>query len=518
MYDTNTLAAALRAASLGRDQAVFAKDVQDRVLRTYAMLWANAERTASALVAAGLQPGDRVAVQAPKTLEMLELYLGTLLAGGVFLPLNPAYTGPEIGYFLADATPHVFVIDPAGVEAVTPHLSAVAEVWTLDAFGRGTLIDKRDAAPPFGGAVARTETDLAAILYTSGTTGRSKGAMLSHRALLTNAETLAQVWQFSDHDVLIHALPIFHTHGLFVASNVTLMAGGSMIFLPKFDADAILAALPRATVLMGVPTFYTRLLEEAELPRASASIRLFISGSAPLLAETHDRWSALTGHAILERYGMTETNMNTSNPLTGARKAGTVGKPLPGVEVIVTDPDTGTVLPPGEVGMIEVRGPNLFSGYWQMPDKTAEDMRANGFFMTGDLGCYDEEGYLSIVGRSKDLIISGGFNIYPKEIELLIDEVEGVVESAVVGVPHPDFGEAVVAVVVTRPGAAITAKDIGTALQGKLARFKQPKEVVMAGELPRNAMGKVQKAELRKTYATLFSSESPLTKRDCAGN
>ncbi len=505
MYDINTLAAALRAASLGRDQAVFAKDARDRVLRTYGMLWTNAERMASALVAAGLQPGDRVAVQAPKTLEMLELYLGTILAGGVFLPLNPAYTGPEIGYFLADATPHVFVVDPAAMDAVVPHAGAIAEIWTLDSAGRGTLIDRRDAAPSFGGAVARAETDLAAILYTSGTTGRSKGAMLSHRALLSNAETLARVWEFSDRDVLIHALPIFHTHGLFVATNVTLMAGSSLIFLPKFDADAILAALPRATVLMGVPTFYTRLLEEPALADASKSVRLFISGSAPLLAETHDRWSAVTGHAIVERYGMTETNMNTSNPVAATRKAGMVGRPLPGVEVIVTDPGTGTVLPAGEVGMIEVRGPNLFSGYWQMPEKTAEEVRANGFFITGDLGCFDADGYLSIVGRSKDLIISGGFNIYPKEVELLIDEVDGVVESAVVGVPHPDLGEAVLAIVVTRPEAATTTKDVVAALQGKLARFKQPREVVMASELPRNAMGKVQKAELRKAYAALFA-------------
>ncbi|HQU68677.1 MAG TPA: AMP-binding protein [Albidovulum sp.] len=508
MYDTNTLAAALRAASLGRDQAVFARDAQDRVLRSYAMLWANAEKTASALVAAGLQPGDRVAVQAPKTLEMLELYLGTILAGGVFLPLNPAYTGPEIGYFLADAAPRIFVVDPAGMAAVAPHVGGVAEVWTLDAAGRGTLMERRDAAPGFAGAVTRAETDLAAILYTSGTTGRSKGAMLSHRALLSNAATLAQVWEFSDRDVLIHALPIFHTHGLFVATNVTLLAGGSLIFLPKFDAGAILATLSRATVLMGVPTFYSRLLEEPALAEAGKSVRLFISGSAPLLAETHDRWSAVTGHAIVERYGMTETNMNTSNPVGAARKAGTVGKPLPGVEVIVTDPGSGQTLPAGEVGMIEVRGPNLFSGYWQMPEKTAEELRANGFLITGDLGCYDADGYLSIVGRSKDLIISGGFNIYPKEIELLIDEVEGVAESAVVGVPHPDLGEAVLAVIVTKPGSAITARDVVAALQGKLARFKQPREVVMVEELPRNAMGKVQKAELRKTYAGLFAPKS----------
>lgn len=496
----NVLAAALRAPSLGREDAAFAVDVQGHVLRTYGVLWENVARTASALQAAGLQPGDRVAVQAPKTLEMLELYLATVVAGGVFLPLNTAYTAHEVDYFLQDAAPHVLVAADTAAQA-----GKVPVQWTLDKAGSGSLIAARDAAPAFAGPVPRSAEDLTAILYTSGTTGRSKGAMLSHRALLSNAETLTRAWGFTPQDVLVHALPIFHTHGLFVASNVILLAGASMVFMPRFDAAQVVAALPRATTLMGVPTFYTRLLGEPGLEEASRNVRLFISGSAPLLADTHHAWQQATGHAILERYGMTETNMNTSNPLHGARKAGTVGLPLPGVDVRVTDAATGQPLPQGDVGMIEVRGPNLFSGYWRMPDKTAEDMRADGFFITGDLGQFDEDGYLSIVGRAKDLIISGGFNIYPKEIELVIDAVPGVGESAVVGVPHADFGEAVLAFVTPQPGLGINSIDvpmIRQAVEAQLARFKRPRDIIVLDALPRNAMGKVQKAELRKRFGS----------------
>jgi len=353
-------------------------------------------------------------------------------------------------------------------------------------------------------AVKRGPDDLAAILYTSGTTGRSKGAMLTHRALASNAQTLKDVWQFNADDVLIHALPIFHTHGLFVATNVTLMAGSSCIFMARFDADDILDNMPKATALMGVPTFYVRLLEADGLSKASAAMRLFVSGSAPLLAETHDRWRAVTGHAILERYGMTETNMNTSNPYEGDRRAGTVGFPLPGVELLVTDPVTGAPIPKGEIGVLEVRGANVFAGYWKMPEKTAEELRDNGFFITGDLGRVDEDGYIHIVGRQKDLIISGGYNIYPKEIELLIDDLAGVVESAVIGVPHPDFGEAVVAVIVAQDGADITAQDILTGIKENLARFKHPKHIAFVKALPRNAMGKVQKKALREEYDKAF--------------
>ncbi len=357
-------------------------------------------------------------------------------------------------------------------------------------------------SPPDFPTVPRTADDLAALLYTSGTTGRSKGAMLTHGNLVSNARTLRDAWRFTDRDVLIHALPIFHTHGLFVATNVTLLSGASMILLPKFDPVRILALMPRATVLMGVPTFYVRLLETPGLTKeAVANMRLFVSGSAPLLAETHREWQARTGHAILERYGMTETNMNTSNPYEGNRVAGTVGLPLPGTEVIVTDPETGVELPKGDIGMIEVRGPNVFKGYWRMPEKTAAELRANGFFITGDLGHFDDKDYLHIVGRAKDLIITGGFNVYPKEIEAEIDDIPGVLESAVIGLPHKDFGEAVTAVVVPTGTPALSEADVIAALENRLARFKHPKRVIFVRELPRNAMGKVQKNLLRTQYA-----------------
>jgi len=378
-------------------------------------------------------------------------------------------------------------------------------VLTLDADGAGTLAEAARAMPAALATADRRCEDLAAILYTSGTTGRSKGAMLTHGNLASNAETLVSAWRFTAADVLIHALPIFHTHGLFVASNVALLSGATMLFLPRFDPDAIFRLMPRATTLMGVPTFYVRLLRDERLTRgATAHMRLFVSGSAPLLAETHREWHARTGHAILERYGMTETNMNTSNPYEGERIPGSVGLPLPGVEIRVTDPQSGEPLGPGE---IEVRGPNVFKGYWRMPEKTAAEFRADGFFITGDLGRTDSAGYLRIVGRGKDLIISGGLNVYPKEVEAEIDVVPGVVESAVIGVPHPDFGEAVVAVVVrAAEAAALDEPAIVAVMQDRLARFKLPKRVVFVDELPRNAMGKVQKNALREDYAGLFAA------------
>jgi malonyl-CoA/methylmalonyl-CoA synthetase len=494
----NWLAERLRAASLGREAAPFAGDV------TLGALWAGAGRMAGALAAAGVRPGDRVAAQVEKSIAALQLYLGTVMAGGVFLPLNPAYTAAEVGYFLADAEPRVFVCDPARCDALTPG-AAGARILTLDAAGGGSLAEAAAGQGPFA-AVPRGRDDLAGILYTSGTTGRSKGAMLSHDNLASNAAVLAELWRFGPEDVLIHALPIFHTHGLFVATNVTLVAGGQLIWMPRFDADAVIAALPRATALMGVPTFYTRLLDHPGLTReAVAGIRLFISGSAPLLAETHRQWQARTGTAILERYGMTETSMITSNPYDGARIAGTVGFALPGVEVRVADPATGAPLPPGEIGSVEVRGPNVFKGYWRMPDKTAAEFRPDGFFITGDLGVMDGEGRLTLVGRSKDLIISGGFNVYPSEVEAAIDALPGVRESAVIGLPHPDLGEAVAAVVVPEAGATLDPAAILAALAGSLARFKQPRLVFIAAALPRNAMGKVQKAELRRAHAGVFT-------------
>lgn len=472
---------------------------------SYADLGARTGRMANALASLGVKPGDRVAAQVEKSPQAIILYLATVRAGAVFLPLNTGYTPAEIDYFIGDATPAVFVCDPARADALADAASrAGARIVTLDTAGQGSLTDAADAAPADFTTVPRAADDLAALLYTSGTTGRSKGAMLTHGNLVSNTRALQLAWHYTAGDVLIHALPIFHTHGLFVATNVTLFSGASMIFLPKFDPGRVLPLMERATVLMGVPTFYVRLLADDRLNRdTAASMRLFISGSAPLLAETHREWRARTGHAILERYGMTETNMNTSNPYDGDRIAGTVGLPLPGVEVIVTDPDTGAELPQGEIGMIEVRGPNVFKGYWQMPDKTAAELRANGFFITGDLGRIDERGYVHIVGRGKDLIITGGYNVYPKEIESEIDALPGVVESAVIGLPHRDFGEGVTAVVVPG-GDALTETAVLAALDGKLAKFKQPKRVLFVDELPRNTMGKVQKNLLRDRFGDLY--------------
>ncbi len=502
-YARNHLAAILARSAGEAPEALFAEDVASGARLSHGALWQGAERMAAALLRAGVGPGERVAVQAGKSVAMLELYLGALLAGAVFLPLNPAYTPGEVAYFLADAGPRVFVCDPAREAVLAPvaREAGVAVLLTLAADGRGSLAEAAGAERAGFEAVARGREDLAAILYTSGTTGRSKGAMLSHRALASNSLTLRDYWRFSAEDVLIHALPIYHTHGLFVATNIMLMAGGSCLFLPRFDARAVVGLMPRASALMGVPTFYTRLLAEPGLGDAARGMRLFVSGSAPLLAQTHRAWFEATGHRILERYGMTETNMNTSNPYDGERRPGTVGLPLPGVALRVCD-GAGRELPRGEIGTLEVRGDNLFSGYWQMPEKTAEEMRPDGFFITGDLGFVDADGYVTIVGRGKDLIISGGLNVYPKEVEEAIDALPGVVESAVIGVPHADLGEAVVAVVVAR--APMEAVSLLEGLAGRLARFKQPKRVVFVEELPRNAMGKVQKNVLRAAHADLL--------------
>ncbi len=501
MYDGNYLIARLRAASLGRDQHVFAHRPNENPV-SFGALFSKAEDMAAALVGMGVQPGDRVAVQVEKTIEAIELYLGTVMAGGVFLPLNTAYTTAEVAYFVEDATPRVVVCDPVRLDDIRS-IAQDAVIATLDAAGEGSLVDAAAQQSGFE-PVVRGQDDLAAILYTSGTTGRSKGAMLSHDNLASNSEVLKDYWDFGVQDVLIHALPIFHTHGLFVATNVALLAGAQVVFLAKFDADAILDAMPRATSLMGVPTFYTRLLEDSRLDRARAqNMRLFISGSAPLLVDTHVAWHARTGHRILERYGMTETNMSCSNPYDGARRAGTVGFPLPGVEARIRL--KGEEVAAGEIGVLEVRGRNVFQGYWQMPEKTAEELLPDGWFITGDLASVDSDGYVTIVGRDKDLIITGGFNVYPKEVESLIDEVAGVKESAVIGIAHHDFGEAVVAVVVAE-GDADPRAAILVVLAENLAKFKQPKHIALVAELPRNTMGKVQKKALRESYADVFGA------------
>ncbi|KGJ03777.1 malonyl-CoA/methylmalonyl-CoA synthetase [Paracoccus halophilus] len=469
------------------------------------------ESIAGALTQIGVQPGDRVAAQVPKSPEAIALYLATLQCGAVFLPLNTAYTGPEIDYFIGDADPRLFVCAPETLDQHQGRASDVLTVETLGAEGDGSLLERAARAPAREDHHPCGPRDRAAILYTSGTTGRSKGAVLTHGNLASNCEALIDCWRFTADDRLIHALPIFHTHGLFVAANMAICSGATMVFLTRFDADEVISLMARGTVLMGVPTFYTRLLKSDGLTHeATAAMRLFVSGSAPLLAEDHRAFSERTGHAILERYGMTETCMIASNPYDGDRRPGAVGMALPGVTVRVADAETGTPMPADEIGSIEVKGPNVFEGYWNMPEKTASEFRPDGFFITGDLGLIDAEGYLHIVGRSKDLVISGGYNVYPKEIEALIDELPGVLESAVIGVPHPDFGEGVVALVVPKPGAKLDETALLSALGGTLARYKQPKRVILIDELPRNVMGKVQKAELRKTYAGLFSSaETP---------
>jgi len=479
---------------------------------TYADVLTASADFAAALVALGVEPGDRVAAQVEKSPQALMLYLGAVRAGAVFLPLNTAYTTAEIDYFLGDAEPKVFVCDPGKRDALaaTNAKAKVAALETLGPDGRGTMAERASAEHGQFADVARDPQDLAAILYTSGTTGRSKGAMLTHDNLASNAEVLVESWRFNASDVLLHALPIYHTHGLFVASNVILFSGASMIFMARFDADEMMRQMPRATAMMGVPTFFTRLLQHEGLGvETTRHMRLFVSGSAPLLAETHREWQARTGHMILERYGMTETNMNTSNPYDGERRGGTVGFPLPGVDLRIVDPETGKPQEKDAIGIIEVKGPNIFKGYWRNPEKTAAEFTDDGFFITGDLGKIDADGYVHIVGRGKDLIISGGFNVYPKEVETEIDQLAGVVESAVVGVPHPDFGEGVTAIVVLQRGARLDEKTVQSTLEDRLAKFKLPKRVIFVEELPRNAMGKVQKNVLRDSYKGLFAGPRP---------
>lgn len=484
------------------NQAVFLKRDEAPDL-SYAEFVRKTAQMAQVLVSHGVEPGDRIVVQAPKTVEMVMLYAATIQAGAVFLPLNSAYKQDEVAYFVGDATPRLIVCDGGKAEDLSGIAAdAGAILLTLNADGSGSLTEDLDQYPDTFETAKRAPDDLAALLYTSGTTGRSKGAMLTHDNLLSNTVALTDLWKITERDVLIHALPIFHTHGLFVALNTSLLAGATVHFMPAFNLDTIVGAIPSSTLMMGVPTFYTRLLGDDRLTKdLTADMRLFISGSAPLLAETHVEFTARTGHRILERYGMTETNMNTSNPYDGDRRAGTVGHPLPGVEVVLTDPKSGMEVGPGDVGMIEVRGPNVFKGYWQMPEKTAAELRENGFFITGDLGQISEDGYLSIVGREKDLIITGGYNVYPKEIEDVLNDIEGVSESAVFGIPDADFGEAIIAAVVMDEGLTADKEQFVGVVSKKLARFKHPRRFEVLDELPRNTMGKVQKKALRDTFS-----------------
>jgi malonyl-CoA/methylmalonyl-CoA synthetase len=489
---------------------LFIEDPTGEGSLSYAAMLERTGQIANFLVSLNVRPGDRVAVQVEKSIESLLIYLAVLRVGAVYLPLNPAYVAAEMGYYLADAEPALLIARPQDEPAMRALAkeTAIPHLYFLGTDDKGALLDEIAAQSPDFTDVARETDDLAALLYTSGTTGRPKGAMLTHGNLRSNAETLRVCWRFDQADRLVHALPIFHTHGLFVATNVTLASGATIVFLPRFDVQAIMAQLPRATVLMGVPTFYSRLLGEAGFDRARvANMRLFISGSAPLGTEIHREFSRRTGHDILERYGMTETNMNTSNPYEGDRVPGSVGLPLPDVEIRIADPASGKPLAEGP-GSIEVRGPNVFNGYWRMPEKTAEDFRADGFFITGDLGYRDARGYIFIAGRAKDLIISGGFNIYPAEVENAIDAVEGVAECAVIGVPQADLGEAVVAVVAGRAGHDLSADYLSEALAHQLARFKRPRQFLFVDALPRNAMGKVQKAVLRDQYKALFEEIS----------
>ena len=497
---------ALKAAIPAPDRVLFELGAAGAI--SYGEAFALSARLANVLRGAGVTAGDRVAVQVDKSWQAVALYLATLRAGAAFLPLNTGYTPAEIDYFLGDAKPRVLVCAPGQEEVLRPaaERAGVGRLLTLGGDGTGSLIDAAAGESEAFHDVPRGPGDLGAILYTSGTTGRAKGAMLTQENLLSNALTLRQAWRFTGEDVLIHALPIFHTHGLFVAINTLMLAGGTMIWMAKFDADAVLAAMPRATSMMGVPTFYTRLLDHPGLNRETAAhMRLFVSGSAPLLAETHRDFEARTGHRILERYGMTEAGMITSNPYDGERRPGSVGPPLANISVRVADPETARVLPAGEIGVLEIKGPNVFKGYWGMPEKTAEEFRSDGYFITGDIATIDEAGYVTIVGRAKDLIITGGYNVYPKEVESEIDALPGVVESAVIGVAHPDLGEGVTAVVVAAPGAALSKETVAAALEGRLARFKQPKSVVIVDSLPRNSMGKVQKNVLRERFADIYA-------------
>ena len=469
---------------------------------SYEQLFDEVHRVAAVLRGCGVQVGERVVAHCEKTPLTLSLYIACLQVGAIYVPLNTSYTSSELAYFIGNAKPSVYV------SSSTIEVGSEQQLrqFTINADGTGTLSEAvRHVATPYTDVAERKNDDIAAILYTSGTTGRSKGAMLTHRNLLSNAFTLNEVWGFREDDVLLHALPIYHVHGLFVAIHCVLLSGSSMIFQQRFDVQDVLRALPNATVLMGVPTFYTRLLAEEDFGEdVVGNMRLFISGSAPLTEQTFREFSQRTGMAILERYGMSETLMNTSNPLNGERKAGTVGVPLPGVSLRIAD-EFGEELATGEVGGIELRGPNVFKGYWEMPEKTAEEFRNDGYFITGDMGVQDEDGRVSIVGREKDVVISGGLNVYPAEVETAIGDLPEIADVAVIGAPHPDFGEGVVAVVVSSTERMIETQSVRAQLKNVLAGFKQPQRVETVAELPRNAMGKIQKNALREQFRNVFA-------------
>ena len=477
---------------------------------TYSELARGVARMANALATLGVKPGDRVLAQVEKSVANVELCLATLKVGAVYNPLNTAYTAAELDYFIGDAEPALVVVDRARLPRIEPITAAhkISALATLDPDGSGSLSDLAAKQSEAHTTVQREARDLAALIYTSGTTGRSKGAMITHDNLSSNAETLRSYWEFKPDDVLLHALPIYHVHGLFVALNTSFLNGSRIIWLDKFDLEAVMRLMPESTVMMGVPTFYTRLLGHPAFGKEHCGrMRLVISGSAPLLAETHRAFAARTGFEILERYGMTEAGMITSNPTSGGeRLAGTVGYALPGISVRTATSD-GEILPPGEIGVLEVKGPNVFAGYWRNPEKTKAEFRDDGYFISGDLATIARDGRVTIVGRAKDLIISGGFNVYPKEIEDELNALQGVHESAVVGLPHPDFGEGVVAILTVQPGAVPpTENSVLAALSERLAKFKLPKRVFVVDELPRNAMGKVQKVDLRARYEKTFVS------------
>lgn len=493
----------VEAAASASPARVFLTTAEGHSL-SYAGLHEAAGRWSGALSARGVVAGDRVAAQIDKSAESVLLYVACLRMGAVYVPINTANSDNEVEYFVRDAQPRVVVLRPGATGGAA---ASLAHVETLGTDGSGSLAELAGHAEVVPAPRAMLPASaLAAIVYTSGTTGRSKGAMLTRGNLASNAATLADAWHFTPADVLLHMLPLFHVHGLFAAINTVLASGSSMLLAGGFDAQQALRHFGSATVFMGVPTYYTRLLQMPGLNREStANVRLFVSGSAPLLAETHHEFERRTGHVILERYGMTETLMNTSNPYEGLRLPGSVGPPLRGIEVRVVDASTGRIeSAAGAVGTLEIRGPNVCAGYWRDPAKTASEFTSDGWFKTGDVGCIDERGYVHIVGRAKDLVITGGYNVYPKEVETELDALPGVLESAVIGVAHPDFGEGVTAIVVARAGAVLAEAELVRALQARVARYKVPKRVIVVAELPRNAMGKVQKNILRQTYATLY--------------
>ncbi|MEN3794597.1 AMP-binding protein [Fulvimarina sp. MAC3] len=503
MYDANYLAARLASGSAENRDSAFLVLPEKGEQISYQQFFADAERIARVLSNEGLTVGDSVLVYAPKSAVSLELYFGCLIAGFVYVPINPGLPIDDMSYFLADVTPKAIVCGSSDLEQMTREAEAFgAAIFTLDGDETGTLVDARDEAEPGYEAADREDSDIAAILYTSGTTGKPKGAVHTHYSLWSNAEALVASWKFTREDVLIHALPIFHLHGLFTATNVILASGGSCRFLPRFDADAVLKEMPVSTALMGVPPFYMQLLERAALEEAAKSMRVFISGSAPMLPQTHRAWRERTGKTIIERYGMTECSMIASNPYDGERKPNTVGFPLPGVTVRITDVKTGKTVPAGGVGMIEIKGPNLFREYWNKPDKTAEDHTSDGFFISGDFGRSDAEGYLSVLCRVKDAVFTDSGTVLPKEVEELIDEDPAVAESAVISVPAGNGSAAPVAILVAKPGARIDVSAIETSIAGRLEAFKQPARYIEIDTMPRNAMGKVQKAVLRETFAS----------------